>query len=147
MAIQPSWGIQYQSHLCRTAVIPLDTNIYIFFGMKGSHTNTLNHSKGKISSQLIFMPYQLTEIILEEKSFKEEKQRTPKVLKHTWTRKLAQTQRHIEFTLVKKKKRKKRKNICRDEILCRTNNSNWTFSDTNSGIKKNHNPIKTDTTI
>ena len=42
---------------------------------------------------------------------------------------------------------KKKRNICRDQSLSRTIYSNWTFTDTNPGVKKNHNPIKTVTTI
>ena len=33
--------------------------------------------------------------------------------------------------------------ICKGQRFSQTINSNWTFPDTNPGIKKNHNPIKT----
>ena len=42
---------------------------------------------------------------------------------------------------------KKKKNTCRGQRFPRTINSNGTFTDTNPGIKKNPNPIKTITTI
>ena len=44
-------------------------------------------------------------------------------------------------------KKEVERNNCKDEILSRTINSNWTFTDTDSGIKKNHNTIKTVATI
>ena len=53
-----------------------------------------------------------------------------------------QTLKHTEYTLVKKKekKKKKRNNICGDESLSQTINSNRTFT-------KKNNPIKTVATI
>ena len=44
-------------------------------------------------------------------------------------------------------KKKVKNHICRDKSLSQIINSNWTFPDTNSGIKKNLNPTKTVTTI
>ena len=59
-----------------------------------------------------------------------------------------QTCKHTEYNLINNKERERerereRNNICRDQSLSWTINSNWTFTDTNPGIKKNHNHCKT----
>ena len=58
------------------------------------------------------------------------------------------TQRDTKYSLVsinmkKRKKRKKKKNICKDQKLLWTIISNRTFTDTNPGIERNYNPIRT----
>ncbi len=56
------------------------------------------------------------------------------------------THKRVEYTLVKRKL-KVRNNIRRDESLSQTINSIQTFTNTNPEIKKNHNLIKTVSTI
>ena len=52
----------------------------------------------------------------------------------------ADTQIHRIHSCINKRNERKRNNICRDESLSQTTNTNWTFTEANPGIKKNHNP-------
>ena len=65
------------------------------------------------------------------------------------TRAHADTRTQKIYSCKKKKKEEKkgRNNNCEDANLARKINSIRKFSDTNLGIKKNHNLIKTVTTI